>query len=229
LHPFQVTKMLQPGRALDTFGPHNGCVMNDDNERGLELHAGSATIAIDPATATVVVREGRFRRILSFDEALLLGMRRFHSPVRTGVAHALTRLGDGSSWTVLGVACLASFTSRGTHLGLRLGAATGIATLLSQALKRSLTRARPDVSIEGFEALAANPDRFSFPSGHTAAAFGVAVAFGGEPHGLGPLALLLAVGIGLSRVYLGAHYPLDVAVGALLGVAAGLASRLLVA
>jgi undecaprenyl-diphosphatase len=203
--------------------------MTENHDRGLEFQAGTATIAIDPATRTVIVREGPFRRILSFDEALLLGMRRFQSPVRTTIARALTRAGDASSWTALGVACLASFTPRGRHLGLRLAAATGAATLLSQALKRSLTRARPDVSISGFEALAANPDRFSFPSGHTAAAFGVAVAFGGEPFGLGPLALLLAVGIGLSRVYLGAHYPLDVAAGAVLGVAAGLASRLLVA
>jgi undecaprenyl-diphosphatase len=203
--------------------------MNENEDRGFEFDAGGATISIDPATATVVLRQGRFRRILSFDEALLLGMRRFHSPVRTAVARTLTRLGDASTWTALGLASIATLTPRGIHLGLRLGAATGIATLLSQTLKRSLTRARPDVSIEGFEALAANPDRFSFPSGHTAAAFGVAVAFAGEPAGLSPLALLLATGIGLSRVYLGAHYPLDVGVGALLGVFAGIAARLLVA
>jgi undecaprenyl-diphosphatase len=196
---------------------------------GVQIQAGDATVAIDPATQTILVREGRFQRILSFDEALLVGMRRFHSPVRTAVARALTRAGDAASWTALGVACLATFTRQGAHLGLRIGAATGVATLLSQALKRSLTRARPDVSIAGFEPLAANPDRFSFPSGHTAAAFGVAVAFAGEPWGLGPLALLLAVGIGLSRVYLGAHYPLDVAAGATLGVFAGVAARLLVA
>jgi undecaprenyl-diphosphatase len=196
----------------------------------IEIDAGGgASIAIDPAHATAVVRAGRWARVLSFDEALLLSFRRFHSPWRTAIARALTHMGDAKTWTLAGLACLGTMTTRGTHLGLRLGAASLLATAASQALKRSLTRARPDVSIVGFEALAANPDRFSFPSGHTAAAFGVAIAFAGEPYGVGPSALLLAVGIGLSRVYLGAHYPLDVAAGALLGVCSGLASRLLVA
>ena len=189
---------------------------------------GGGSIDVDPSSGTAVVRVGRFARLLSIDEALLLGFRRFHSPWRTRLARTLTRLGDGSSWTVVGLACLATLTTKGLHLGLRLGAATGLATLFSQALKRSLTRARPDVSIVGFEALAHNPDRFSFPSGHTAAAFAVAVSWAGEPFGLGPLSLLLATGIGLSRVYLGAHYPLDVAAGMVLGVSAGLGSRLLV-
>jgi undecaprenyl-diphosphatase len=202
--------------------------MSPQDPTHLDL-AGGGSIDLDPASGTAVVRVGRLARILSIDEALLLGFRRFHSPWRTALARTLTRIGDASSWTVVGLACLATFTSHGLRLGLRLGAATGFATLLSQGLKRSLTRARPDVSIVGFEALAANPDRFSFPSGHTAAAFGVAVSWAGEPYGLGPLSLLLAVGIGLSRVYLGAHYPLDVAAGAVLGICSGIGSRLLVA
>jgi undecaprenyl-diphosphatase len=201
--------------------------MSDDRDR-IEVTAGDASIAIDPATATVVVRAGRFQRILSLDEALLLGFRRFHAPWRTAIARTLTRMGDARSWTVAGLACLATLTPRGVHLGLRLGAATGIATVLSQTLKRSLTRARPDTAIEGFEPLAVNPDAFSFPSGHTAAAFAVAIAFGGEPFALGPAALLFAVGVGLSRVYLGAHYPLDVLAGAALGVLSGAGARLLV-
>lgn len=195
---------------------------------GIELGSGEAAIAIDPATATVVVRAGRFQRILSLDEALLLAFRRFHAPWRTTIARTLTHMGDARSWTVAGLACLASFSARGIHLGLRLGAATGVAAALSQVLKRSLTRARPDTAIAGFEALAENPDAFSFPSGHTAAAFAVAVAFGGEPYALGPAALLFAVGVGLSRVYLGAHYPLDVMAGGVLGVFAGIVARLVV-
>jgi undecaprenyl-diphosphatase len=188
---------------------------------------------VDPALALegsggVAVRAGPFQRILSADEALLLAFQRFRGPWRTALARALTRAGDARSWTLAGLALLATCTAPGVHLGLRLAAATLGATLLSQTLKRTLGRARPDVRIAGFEALAQNPDRFSFPSGHTAAAFAVAVAFAGEPYAAGPASLVLALGIALSRVYLGAHYPLDVGAGALLGASAGALARLLV-
>ena len=182
-----------------------------DRDQG-RIEVGDATFAVDSAGGTFVLRDGRCR---------------FHTPWLTAAAKSLTAMGDGKTWAVVGVSCLV-MGSRGAHLGLRLGAATGIATLLSQTLKRSLTRPRPSTAIAGFEALAANPDRFSFPSGHTAAAVGVAVAFAGEPYGLGAGALLLSIGIGLSRIYLGAHYPFDVAAGAVLGAFAGVAARLLV-
>ncbi len=179
--------------------------------------------------ATLPLPSSRLNRLLSFDEALLLGMRRFHGPWRTRLARFLTAAGDGRTWTFLGLSLLASMQPRGIHLGLRLGAASSIAALFAQGLKRTLNRARPSSAIEQFEALAENPDAFSFPSGHTAAAFGVAVAFAGEPFAAGPVSLVLAIGIGLSRIYLGAHYPLDVAAGSVLGLGAGMLARLLVA
>jgi undecaprenyl-diphosphatase len=100
--------------------------------------------------------------------------------------------------------------------------------VLSQLLKRVCCRTRPDCGITGFAALAENPDSFSFPSGHTAAAFGIAVALAGEESWLGMLMLALSSGIAVSRVYLGAHYPLDIAAGALVGTLSGLAGRLLI-
>lgn len=164
-------------------------------------------------------------RLLRWDEAILLKACRYHGARRTALARALTRAGDGSSWTFYGLLLLATFDPAAMSATLRLATAAGIATLLSQVLKRSLGRARPDRAIVGFEALSGNPDRFSFPSGHTAAAFAVAVAFAGAPFGLGIALFLLALGIAVSRVYLGAHYPLDVAAGAVIGSVAGVAAR----
>jgi undecaprenyl-diphosphatase len=198
-------------------------------EANLEQQGAQQLAMAAPAVAAPVnaVSAGSFSRLLAWDQATLLAARRWRTPRRTVAARALTRLGDASGWTFVGLAFFATFTPIGLSLGLRLGAAAGLATVLSQALKRTLHRARPDVAIAGFVPEAANPDRFSFPSGHTCAAFAVALAFVGAPLGLGYLFLGLAVAIGASRVYLGAHFPLDVAAGALLGGVAGLATHLL--
>jgi undecaprenyl-diphosphatase len=165
------------------------------------------------------------RRILVYDEALLRRMRRLEVPAVTRVMRALTHLGDTVSWLAMALLLAASGQGR---LALLLGLGALFATLLSQPLKRLCCRTRPDQRVSGLTALAENPDAFSFPSGHTAAAFGGAVALAGAGHGLGELALALACAIAVSRVYLGAHYPLDVAVGACLGVVAGAAARLIV-
>lgn len=166
-------------------------------------------------------------QLLEWDEAILVSVRRWQRPVATRVCRALTHLGDGASWGLIGVVLLlASHDTR--ELAFRLTAAAGAATVVSQLLKRLLNRPRPSQRVPGFVALVQDPDAFSFPSGHTAAAVAVAVAWAGSGTGLGAVVALLALGVAGSRVYLGAHYPLDVFCGGLIGLLAGAATRLFI-
>ncbi|HEX4959881.1 MAG TPA: phosphatase PAP2 family protein [Thermoanaerobaculia bacterium] len=164
---------------------------------------------------------------VSLDRWLLLTVRRLESPAMTHVMRALTRLGDPASWLLIGLVLRFSSVEGPRYCAL-LGWAAGLALVLSQPLKRVCRRKRPDHGIGGFAALVENPDAFSFPSGHTAVAFAVAFAFASPGSGLGALTLAVAVGVAISRVYLGAHYPLDVAAGVLLGILAGTGARILV-
>jgi len=85
-------------------------------------------------------------------------------------------------------------------------------------------RARPPVADPGLDPVGIVPDSASFPSGHAATAFAAAVAVALVYPRLGRPLLALAVVIAVSRVYLGVHYVLDVAVGTLLGIAVGVAA-----
>jgi undecaprenyl-diphosphatase len=167
------------------------------------------------------------KRVLKLDEALLLLIHRLHAPRLTRVMRMFTRLGDGATWTFVSLVLIA-VGGASIRYGLRIGIAALIATLLVQVLKRFFKRKRPSHGISGFTALADNPDAFSFPSGHTAAAFAVAISVAGLSPWLGPFHLGIACAIGLSRVYLGAHYPLDVGVGIAVGSLAGAATRMLI-
>lgn len=92
----------------------------------------------------------------------------------------------------------------------------------NEVLKSWVARPRPFVTLSDVRLLVNRPSDFSFPSGHTTTSFAPAAAFYRKHKPLGTAALVLAVVIGLSRIYIGVHYPLDVLGGALVGTGVGL-------
>jgi undecaprenyl-diphosphatase len=127
----------------------------------------------------------------------------------------------GSAPASIGIALLLSLGAVDglQAAGRRAAWALAVSHLVVQTLKRTVRRPRPEPRRR--RVAAAPPDPFSFPSGHTAAAFSIALSLApalGAPWAAGVLAL--ATLTAFSRVYLGVHYPADVAVGAALAAAA---------
>ena len=133
------------------------------------------------------------------------------------VARGLSQVGRASLvWLVL--ALVFAFARRRPALFMLVAAAAALSDLLTRVLKHVVGRPRPDLAV-----LLPQPDSSSFPSGHAASSFACAVVLGALlPAWRVPLYLLAALIAG-SRVYVGAHYPLDILGGALCGVASGLA------
>ncbi len=93
--------------------------------------------------------------------------------------------------------------------------------ILNTALKGLVRRRRP--RLEGLPALVSVPTQLSFPSAHSSTSFAAARAYS-QMLPAGPL-YALAAAMAVSRVYLGVHYPSDIAVGAVLGTLVGSAAR----
>ncbi|MFD5566257.1 phosphatase PAP2 family protein [Kitasatospora griseola] len=94
------------------------------------------------------------------------------------------------------------------------------AYLVNSVFKGIVEENRPCRQIPGsftIEACPA-PGDWSFPSNHTVIAFAAAAALWYADRRLGWIGLLAAVLMGASRVWVGAHYPHDVAVAAVVGV-----------
>ena len=137
------------------------------------------------------------------------------------------------AWTALthtgGATCtiVASTVPWWLHGALREAARLALATLVLshlvvQLIKRTVGRPRPSRATSCTSRVA-EPDKFSFPSGHAAAAMSVAFAYAVVfPTMTLPLVTLAAL-VGISRVCLGVHYPGDVLAGQTIALVTGFA------
>ncbi|WP_406390679.1 phosphatase PAP2 family protein [Streptomyces sp. NBC_00887] len=151
------------------------------------------------------------RRMAAWDSAWA---RQVLPPVEEAVEH--TKL-----WWAAAVIMAAAGGRRG-----RKAAATGITAvalgeLLSNGVAKQLVeRRRPPKEWIPHDDVEERPDSSSFPSGHTAAAVAFTAAVALSWPWAGAACAVPTVAVALERVHSGAHYPSDVAAGAVIGLAA---------
>ena len=136
----------------------------------------------------------------------------------------ITVLGDaGIFW--IAVSAVLIFIPKYRKAGLTMGLALLFGVVVcNMILKPWVGRIRPyDYQLQHFgktiQLLVATPHDYSFPSGHTIASFEAAVGLTIHNRKLGTIAMVLAVLIAFSRMYLYVHYPTDVLASVILGTA----------
>lgn len=129
----------------------------------------------------------------------------------------ITNLG-GALFSSLILFILLLFGSRRYKLiGVEMFFALTISQIIVHSLKRILSRERPYKILEQLNTFGINLKDYSFPSGHSAASFSIATTLALNVPKLSALVFIIAIIIGISRIYLGVHYPTDVAAGIVIG------------
>ena len=144
-----------------------------------------------------------------------------HTPGTVRWVRRYSRLGEhGAVWIAGGLAGAWLDRDRRRHW-LRATATIGATYMISTSIKLAVGRRRP--AVDDLPHLMATPTGLSFPSSHAASSFAAARAFGSLIPG--PPLQLAAAAMAFTRLYLGVHYPSDIAAGAALGTAIGSLGR----
>ncbi len=171
-----------------------------------------ARLAAGPLARRVAVVDLRLYRLLrgrAQGSSLEAPVRRF------------SNLGEHAGlWLALGAGGAALDAPRRARWASALATIAG-AYVANTAVKHVVRRRRPQ--LEELPALVATPTSLSFPSSHACSSFAAAAVY--APLLPAPPLYATASAMALSRVFLGVHYPSDIAVGAALGALIGGARR----
>ncbi len=164
-----------------------------------------------------------------FDDQILIDLSKKRTPEKTGFFLFLSNHND---WVNIGVpAGLLAAGVIGDNKEMRQNAlyvasSSAVNTLVTMLVKKIVKRPRPFLANVKINAVY-HPTHYSFPSGHTSTSFTTATALSQaypKWYVIAP-AYLWAGSVSYSRLYLGVHYPTDVAAGAILGTGTAFSFR----
>ena len=134
---------------------------------------------------------------------------------------AVSELGNaGLIWIVIAAALLIGRKNRVAGFAMLCALVLDL-FVCNFVMKPLIARIRPCDVNTAVQLLIARPTDYSFPSGHTTAAFAATSALYFSRRRLWIPALALAVLIAFSRLYLYVHYPTDILAGIVVGIGVG--------
>lgn len=145
-------------------------------------------------------------------------MRRKSQKLLVRCARYVSRTGDGYGYLLLALVLALSHAPADRLLLGCMALAFALERPVYFIIKNICKRDRPQAALN-IQSFVVPSDRFSFPSGHTSAAFLVALLLSYFHPALMPFAFAWAVAVGMARVVLGVHFPTDTLIGALMGLA----------
>lgn len=166
---------------------------------------------------------------LELDGQILLWIQEYvRVPFLTTFFTHYTHMGDhGIIWIILGILLLLPKKTRKAGI-LVLLSLLGSLLVNNIFLKNVVARTRPYEVLDGLKLLIEAQWDYSFPSGHTGSSFAAAMAmYLTLPKRYGVLALVAATLMGLSRLYVGVHYPTDVLAGVVTGILIAVVANIL--
>jgi undecaprenyl-diphosphatase len=136
-----------------------------------------------------------------------------------GVMNVVTQMGSLLFAVIVPLSLIISGQEKLVRVGLKIALVLVVSETLVFLIKRVIQRPRPFTILPEVINTRATACQYSLPSGHTCAAFAMAFVLTSAFPGLDYIFFTLATLVGLSRMYLGVHYPSDVVAGMLIAYA----------